>query len=449
MQINEELNKKKIFSTEIKSKQGIEILNEVKYINIYDSKHKKIQEEIKDKIIDKYLKIIISQQKEIDQLKKQLNDSIQSSIAILKNSLNNRNINTGNINNNINNILLSQQSQKQKLKNEILNINNINNKSKKNNIMVHILNRNQHKNLSYSTISSDNIKLKKNNTQINGLTVEYKKNSKEKNNLSLSNSRIQLNKYEIISPKRIKIEKIKKRKTNSKNKKERESTHTTINNIDINELNTYYLKEYNKKDNQKIEEIKTKLQNNNLPPPQLPKNEPISQKNKNNNNIYKAYSQNKFKKVINQNVVNKSNKYSYGKNNLKKIFNSPKSIRTQFNINDKNKIFNEYYIKKNKMSKNNYEENKVFLDNNYLYPNPAYNTKNIIHKNININNNNNKIYINTDSNYLQNIKGINKHFKTQTNFYQHKIITRGDNQLSLNYKDIMLTTPNDNHFDNQ
>ena len=181
----------------------------------------------------------------------------------------------------------------------------------------------------------------------------------------------------------------------------------------------------------------------------MPKNELISQKNKNNNNIYKTYSQNKFKKVINQNVVNKSNKYSYGKNNLKKIFNSPKSIRTQFNINDKNKIFNEYYIKKNKMSKNNYEENKVFSDNNYLYHNPAYNTKNIIHKNININNNNNKIYINTDSNYLQNLKGINKHFKTQTYFYQHKIITRGDNQLSLNYKDIMLTTPNDNHFDNQ
>ena len=218
MQINEELNKKKIFATEIKPKQEIEIINEIKYINIYDSKYKKIQEEIKDKIIDKYLQIIISQQKEIDQLKKQLNDSIKSSIAILKISLNNKNINND-INNNI---LLSQKLQKQKLKNEILNINNISNKSNKHDIMVHILNRNQHKNLSYSTISSDNIKLKKNNTQVNGLTVEYKKNSKEKNNLSLSNSRIQLNKYEIISPKKIKIEKIKKRK-NSKNKKERES----------------------------------------------------------------------------------------------------------------------------------------------------------------------------------------------------------------------------------
>ena len=190
-----------------------------------------------------------------------------------------------------------------------------------------------------------------------------------------------------------------------------------------------------------------------MPPPQLLKNEPTSQKNKNKNSIYKTYSQNKFTKVKNQNVVNKSNKYSYGKNNLTKIFNSPKSIRTQFNnINEKNKIFNDYYIKKNKISKNIYEENKVISDNNYLYTNPAYNTKNIIHKNININNNNNKIYINTDSNYLQNInniKDINKHFKTQTNFYQHKIINRGDNQLALNYKDIMLTTPNDNHFDNQ
>ena len=269
------LNTQKEYPKE--TNQKIELINDLKYKNYLNLKMKKIQEEIKDKIIDKYLQKIIYQEKEIEQLKKELNESIKSSLLILKNSLNKKSVYNNSINNNIYNNILSPKSQKQKLKNEILNINN------KNDIMVHVLNRNKnYKNLSYSTISSDNAKLKKHKTQ----TVEYKKENKENNNLSLSSSRIKLNKYEIISPKRMKIEKI--RKTNSKNKKERDYTRYTINNIDINDLNTFYLKEYNKKDNQKIEEIKTKLMNNNLPPPQTTKNVATLQKNKNNNcsNIY-------------------------------------------------------------------------------------------------------------------------------------------------------------------
>ena len=425
------LNEQNEYTKEINQK--IELINDIKCKNYLNSKMKKIQEEIKDKIIDKYLQKIIDQQKEIEQLTKQLNESIKSSLIILKNSLNNKSIYSNNI--------LSPKSQKQKLKNEILNIN------EKNDIVVHILNRNNYyKNLSYSTISSDNVKLKANKTQ----TVEHRKGYRENNNLSLSSSRIKLNKYEVISPKKIKIEKI--RKTNSKNKKERESTHHTINNIDINDLNTYYLKEYNKKDNKKIEGIKTKLMNNNLPLPQSIKNTTTLQKNKNNNskNASKSSnSQNKYKKVINQNVINKNNKYSYGKSNLKKIFNSPKNIKAEYN--EKNiKCFNEYYINKNKIQKNISGDNKLLLDRNYLNTNPTFTTKNIIHKNININNNNNKIYINTDNDinslYLQNMN--NKHYKTQTNFYQHKVLNRGDNQLGINIKDIMLTTPNENNFDN-
>ena len=444
MRKNEDINNPKKYSSEMIQK--IEIINDVKYKNFINSKKKKIQEEIKDVIIDKYLTKIISQQKEIEQLKNKLEETIKSSLIILKNSLDKKS-NINSFNN-----TLSPKAQKHHLKNEILNINN------KNDIIVHILNRNKnYKNINYSTISSDNIKLMKSNTQLTGLTVEYKKkSSKEKNNLSLSSSRIKFNKYEIITPKRIKIEKINKpaskSKSKSKNKKEESSRHT-INKIDINELNTYYLKEYNKKDNQRIEEIKTKLLNNNLPPPEYIKNvsTPNPQKNITNsgNNVFKSYTQNKFKKIKKQNLANKSNNYSYGKSNLQKIFNSPKNIKTQFNIIEKNKCFNEYYINKNKMTKNKNEENKNLLDNNYIYASPTYNTKNIIHRNININNNNNKIYINTDNNInnvylhnMNNIKGINKHFKTQTNFYQHKVINRGgDNQIGINFKEIMMTSP--------
>ena len=446
MCINEVSDRKKNYSTDKKQKK--EIINDIKYKNYINSRQKKIQEEIKDIIIDKYRDKIISQQKEIEQLKKKLEETIKSSLLILKKSINIKN-------NNINNINLSPKIQKQQLKNDILNINN------KNDIVVHILNRNKNnKNLNYSTISSDNVKLKKNMAQLNNdMTSEYKKNNKHnkhnKNILSLSNSRIKINKYDIITPKRVIIETLSKPKSKSKSKsknkkeKEKESTRHTINNIDINDLNTYYLKEYNKKDFKKIEEIKSKLLNNNLPP-ELNKNNPINQKNKNNNsnNAYnKSYSQNNNKKLKKQNLVNKENNYSYGQNNLKKVFNSPKNIQTQF-FNEKNKCFNEYYINKTKIPKNGFDENKIVMENNYLYTNPTYNTKNIIHRNININNNNNKIYINTDNNidniYLRNInsiKGINKHFKTQTNFYQHKIINRGNNQLSLNFKDFMLTAP--------
>ena len=111
---------------------------------------------------------------------------------------------------------------------------------------------------------------------------------------------------------------------------------------------------------------------------------------------------------------------------------------------------NEYYIYKSKVSKNVSGDNQLLLDNNYLYTNPTYNTKNIIHKNININNNNNKIYINTENNInslnLQNMN--NKYSKTQTNFYQRKIIGGGDNQIGINFKEIIMTSPNETNYDN-
>ena len=52
------------------------------------------------------------------------------------------------------------------------------------------------------------------------------------------------------------------------------------------------------------------------------------------------------------------------------------------NIIEKINVLLEYYINKNKMPKNMNEENKNLLDNNYIYTNPTYNTKNIIHKKI-------------------------------------------------------------------
>jgi hypothetical protein len=406
--------------------------------NIINIRNKKIQEEIKDIIIDKYRTKIITQQKEIERLKKKLEETIKTSLIILKNSFNyNQN----------NNNKIATTNQKKKIKNDILKINNTNGGV---DMIANLSNINKKKNLSYCTLSKDNIKLKKSNTQISELTTEWKK-SQEKNNLSLSSSRIKLNKYDIITPKRVKIEKINiksksKSKSKTKNKKEGESTRYTINNIDINDLNTYYLKEYNKKDYQKIEGIKIKLLNNNLP------DCPKIQKNKNNkHNLYKYYSQNKYKLNKKQNLADKSNNYSYGKNNLKNVFNSPKNIKN-VNNNEKNKLFNECYIKKNQINRKLKDklDNKCNIDNNNHYINPIYNTKNIIHRNININNNNNKIYINTNNSNLNN--AYNNHFRTQTNFFQNKIINRPDNQLSINYKDykeIMLTTPNEYNLNNQ
>ena len=151
MCINETIDKQIKYPSNIKQK--IDIINDIKYKNFINSRKKKMQEEIKDIIIDKYREKIITQQNEIEQLKKKLDEAIRSSLIILKNSINSK----------TNNNDLPPKIPKQKLKNEILNLDN------KNDIIVHMLNRNNNKYLSYSTISSDNVKLKKNNTQLNEL----------------------------------------------------------------------------------------------------------------------------------------------------------------------------------------------------------------------------------------------------------------------------------------
>ena len=131
----------------------------------------------------------------------------------------------------------------------------------------------------------------------------------------------------------------------------------------INDLSTYYLKKLNKKDYQKIEEIKIKLQNNNTS--EFNNGFTSLKKNNNSSNIYKYYSQNKNKNSIKKNLVNKSNNYSYGKNNLKKIFNSHKSINSDFS--------NEYVInKERKTQKISPENNNIILNNNYLLTSPNF-----------------------------------------------------------------------------
>ena len=389
-----------------------EKINDIKFKNYIKNRNKKIQEEIKDKIIDKYREKIISQSKEIEELKKKLEDIMKASVYILKNSFTNSNIDNINIINNT----ISHKTEKSKLKNDILN---------KKDIVVHsIINRNNNNNKNFNsstTFSNESNRLKKSNTLANGLTVETQINKSE-HRLSLSNSRIKLNKNETFYQKCTKIEKIKKNSIKIKNKKkEWDSPYKPTKQAYINDLNTYYLKELNKKDYQKIEEIKIKLQNNTV---SESFNGSTSQKKNayNSNIVYKYYSQNKNKnknkKSIKKNLVNKSNNYSYGKNNLKKIFNSPKSINTDFS--------NEYVINKERKTHNISSEN-----NNYLLTSPNFYGKNIIHRNININNNNNKIYINTDNNinnvYLQNVN----HFKTQNNFYTNKVLKTDDNKISL------------------
>jgi hypothetical protein len=260
-----------------------EKINDIKFKNYIKHRNKKIQEEIKDIIIDKYREKIISQYKEIEELRKKLEEIMKASLFILKNSFNSsssENI----INSNIINNTISQKTQSKKGKNDILNIWN-----RKTTVVHNIINRNKQKNFNSSTtFSNENHKLKKSNTLANGLTVETKKNKGEKN-LSVSNSRIKLNKYEAFSPKDLKSEKIKKTcmKIRTK-KKEWDSPHKPIKNVYMNDLNTYYLKELNKKDYQKIEEIKIKLHNNNV----SECNNGITftnQKKNNNSNVYKFY----------------------------------------------------------------------------------------------------------------------------------------------------------------
>ena len=131
----------------------------------------------------------------------------------------------------------------------------------------------------------------------------------------------------------------------------------------INDLSTYYLKKLNKKDYQKIEEKKIKLQNNNTS--EFNNGFTSLKKNNNSSNIYKYYSQNKNKNSIKKNLVNKSNNYLYGKNNLKKIFNSPKSINSDFS--------NEYVINKERITqKISPKNNNIILNNNYLLISPNF-----------------------------------------------------------------------------
>ena len=125
---------------------------------------------------------------------------------------------------------------------------------------------------------------------------------------------------------------------------------------------------------------------------------------------------------------------------LQKIFNSPKSINSDFS--------NEYVINKDrKTHKISPENNNIILNNNYLLTSSNFYDKNIIHRNFNkinnnnkiihrnfkiINNNNNKIYINTDNNinnvHFQNVN----HFKTQNNFYPNKVLKIDGNKIPLN-----------------
>jgi len=61
---------------------------EIIHQNIINIRNKKIQEEIKDIIIDKYRTKIITQQKEIEKLKKKFDETIKTSLIILNKSQN-------------------------------------------------------------------------------------------------------------------------------------------------------------------------------------------------------------------------------------------------------------------------------------------------------------------------------------------------------------------------
>ena len=72
---------KELSSLNIKKREKI---NDVKFKNYIKNRNKKIQEEIKDIIIDKYREKIISQYKEIEELKKKIRRNNESFTFYIK-----------------------------------------------------------------------------------------------------------------------------------------------------------------------------------------------------------------------------------------------------------------------------------------------------------------------------------------------------------------------------
>ena len=358
------------------------IFSEDNYKYIFNLKMNKIKEEIKDCVIDKYLNKIIKQNKEINDIKNQLEDLTKKYINIIKLMINNKSC--MNMMDNSNQSFINRYIYKKKDKSS--SIKSI--RQKKNSI--------------YN--NNKLISIEKN-------TIEHRKKSNESkiydNNINLGKKKNKRNIYE-----------------------NKENINYNLN-INVSASNINYLQELNKKDLKKINDIHnilkaSKFPKRNLKVKQLKlnsiKNNEInrslnSNENENKSNLYNRIDLNDSKKI-------KSNKH---RNKIKqKIYKNCLYFNTEENQNR-----THIHRKKFSLNINSGLKDRLFKElrgnyNNFITLNSIeeYNKTDS-----NENENENQSASNLIYNYNKNKK---EHKRFKTFFYQFKKI---NNSFNESFKD--------------
>ena len=358
------------------------IFSEGNYKYIFNLKMNKIKEEIKDCVIDKYLNKIIKQNKEINDIKNQLEDLTKKYINIIKLMINNK---------------------------SCMNMMDNSNQS--------FINRYIYKKKDKSS-SIKNIRQKKNNNYNNNKLISIEKNTiehrKKSNESKIYDNNINLGK--------------KKNKRNIYENKENINYNLNIN---VSASNINYLQELNKKDLKKINDIHnilkaSKFPKRNLKVKQLKlnsvKNNEInrslnSNENENKSNLYNRIDLNDSKKI-------KSNKH---RNKIKQKINKN---CLYFNT-EENQNRTHIHRKKFSLNINSGLKDRLFKElrgnyNNFITLNSIeeYNKTDS-----NENENENQSASNLIYNYNKNKK---EHKRFKTFFYQFKKI---NNSFNESFKD--------------
>ena len=358
------------------------IFSEGNYKYIFNLKMNKIKEEIKDCVIDKYLNKIIKQNKEINDIKNQLEDLTKKYINIIKLMINNKSC--MNMMDNSNQSFINRYIYKKKDKSS--SIKNI--RQKKNSI--------------YN--NNKLISIEKN-------TIEHRKKSNESkiydNNINLGKKKNKRNIYE-----------------------NKENINYNLN-INVSASNINYLQELNKKDLKKINDIHNILKASKFPKRNLKvkelklnsvKNNEInrslnSNENENKSNLYNRIDLNDSKKI-------KSNKH---RNKIKQKINKN---CLYFNT-EENQNRTHIHRKKFSLNINSGLKDRLFKElrgnyNNFITLNSIeeYNKTDS-----NENENENQSASNLIYNYNKNKK---EHKRFKTFFYQFKKI---NNSFNESFKD--------------
>ena len=373
------------------------IFTEGNYKYIFNLKMSKIKEEIKDYVIDKYLKKIIEQNKEINDIKNQLEDLTKKYINIIKLTINNKN--SMNMMNNNNQSFINRYIYKKKDKSS--SIKNIPQRKK------------------------SNYKYNDKLISIEIKTIEHHKIPNDSkfydNNISLEKKKINRNIFE-----------------------NKENINYNLN-INSSASNINYLKELNKKDLKKINDIQnilkaSRIPKRNLKIKQLQLNSVNSAKNNeinrsiyfneigNKNNLYNKIDLNESKKINKSNhrnkikqKINKNCLYFNTEENQNKTYMHRKKLSLNINSGLKDRLFNEF--------RGNY--------NNFI-------TLNSIEEYSKTDSNENENRKQSASNLIYNYnKNKKEHKRFKTFFYQFKKINSSFNE---SFKD---NTSENNFFEDK